>query len=45
MTVQQLLSSIDSAELSEWVAYLQIERDRDKPDPTDPDPWKKALNA
>jgi hypothetical protein len=43
MTVKQLLESLDSAELSEWLAYLQIERDRDKPD--EAEVWKKAFKA
>lgn len=31
MTVRELLARVDSAELSEWVAFLQIEREGDAP--------------
>ena len=43
MTVEQLLSTVESAELTEWMAFLQIEMERDQPDPTDT--WRKAFNA
>ena len=39
MTVRQLLASIDSSELSEWVAYFKIEKaranEKGKPSATD----------
>ena len=43
MTVSQLLESVDSAELTEWMAYLQLEMERDQPDETEA--WRKAFNA
>lgn len=47
MTVRELLARMDSAELSEWMAYLSLEMERNKPDqPTDEtDIWKKAFNC
>ena len=40
MTVKELLASIDSAELSEWMAYLKLEQERDKPSEEDAqNPW------
>lgn len=45
MTVRQLLHNLDSAELTEWLAYFQLEADKDKPDPNDADAWRRAFNA
>lgn len=45
MTVSELLERTSSAELSEWLAYLQLEREAETPDPADPDIWRKAFNA
>jgi hypothetical protein len=42
-TVGQLLNEISSAELTEWMAYLQVEQERGQPDPADV--WKKAFKA
>lgn len=44
MTVRQLLTSTDSAELTEWMAYLQLEAERDKPT-DEAEAWRKAFNA
>lgn len=46
MTVRQLLAAADSAELSEWIAFFELERDGDKPKPTPKDEieaWKMAF--
>lgn len=40
MTVRELLARIDSAELTEWMAYMALDA---KPDPPPTDP--KALRA
>jgi hypothetical protein len=45
MTVHQLLASLDSSELTEWMAYLQLEAEREKPQADDPENWKKAFNC
>jgi len=46
MTVEQLLRSTTSAELSEWLAYFQIENAGDTPtDLTEEDSWRRAFNA
>lgn len=44
MTVRQLLASIDSAELSEWMVYLSLEREGKAP-VSEEEAWKKAFNA
>lgn len=38
MTVRQLLESTDSAELTEWMAYFRLERERAAGLPADDDP-------
>ena len=43
MTVRQLLESVDSAELTEWMAFLSLEMERDTPD--DAEAWKRAFNC
>jgi hypothetical protein len=43
MTVERLLDEITSAELTEWMAFLQLEQQRDEPDVTEA--WKKAFKA
>ncbi len=43
MTVEQLLSNIDSVEMSEWLAYFELEAERDQP--SDEDALKKAFNC
>ena len=35
MTVRQLLASIDSKELSEWLAFFQVENEAPKDSPED----------
>jgi len=35
MTVRQLLASIDSKELSEWLAFFQVENETPKDSPED----------
>lgn len=48
MTVQQLLSSLDSAELTEWMAYLDLEAAGAKAPASDQDEddlWRKAFNC
>lgn len=46
MTVRQLLRSLDSAELTEWLAYWQLEQERDAPPAADiPGSLKKAFGA
>jgi hypothetical protein len=42
-TLNELLTTVDSAELTEWMAYLQLEMERDEPD--EQDAWKKAFNV
>jgi hypothetical protein len=44
MTVRQLLASMDSAEITEWMAYLKVESERDRP-ADDAEAWQKAFNA
>ena len=43
MTVEQLLSSLNSAELTEWMAYLRLEAEQDDPDESEA--WRKAFKA
>lgn len=48
MTVSQLLDSVDSAELTEWMAYLQLEHERQNGKPQDePEDiaWRRAFKA
>lgn len=47
MTVRQLLHSLDSAELTEWMAYFALEADGAKPAAaTDEDElFRKAFNC
>lgn len=49
MTVRQLLVSLDSAELSEWLAFYQLEakgaKTQTEPDPNDINTWKRAWGA
>ena len=34
MTVRQLLANLDSRELSEWMAFFEIENETEKPNET-----------
>ena len=43
MTVSELLRTTTSAELSEWMAYFQLERERDQP--SEEDELRKVFNA
>lgn len=45
MTVRQMLASLDSAELTEWIAFFELEAKKDEPDPDDPETWRKAFGA
>jgi hypothetical protein len=44
MTVRQLLGSLDSAELTEWMAFLKVEAETDRP-AGDDEAWRRAFNA
>jgi hypothetical protein len=44
MTVRQLLASLDSAELSEWLAFMHVQSSGEKPQDDDA-AWRKAFNA
>lgn len=48
MTVRQLLHSLDGAELTEWLAYLELEAGGTKSPGVEPDEdelWRKAFNC
>ncbi len=45
MTVQQLLRSLDSAEISEWQAFFALASEKDQPVEDEAAAWKKAFNA
>lgn len=45
MTVRQLLHSLDSAELTDWMAYLQLETEGAKPAVDEAAAWRKAFNC
>lgn len=45
MTVRQLLGALDSAELTEWIAYFQLEAAGQKGEVDEAEVWKKAFNA
>lgn len=45
MTVQQLLASLDSAELTEWRAYFDLENERSEPPTDESEVYKKAFNV
>ena len=45
MTVQQMLRSLDSAEITEWQAYFELEREQREPDEDETTAWRKAFNA
>ena len=45
MTVRQLLGSLDSAELMEWLAFYQLEQKDGTQDPNDVNTWKRAFGA
>jgi hypothetical protein len=49
MTVRQLLASLDSRELAEWMAFFRIERDRmegkSEPKPADPEVLSEKIKA
>ena len=45
MTVRQLLHSLDSAELTDWMAYLQLEAEGAKPVADEGAAWRKAFNC
>ena len=45
MTVRQLLHSLDSAELTDWMAYLQLDAEGVKPVADDSAAWRKAFNC
>jgi hypothetical protein len=44
MTVGQLLRSIDSAELTEWMAYTALQAEKEQP-VDDAEAWRKAFQA
>lgn len=44
MSVRRLLQEMDSAELSEWLAYLQLEAEREKNGGVDEDEaWRQVF--
>jgi hypothetical protein len=43
MTVNELLRTTTSAELSEWMAYFQLEREQDQP--SEEEALRKMFNA
>jgi hypothetical protein len=48
MTVEQLLQNTTSAELTEWVAYFQLEQEAEQaqdPEVSEVDVWRKVFNA
>lgn len=45
MTVRQLLASLDSAELTEWMAFLELQRDAETKGENVDDQLKKILGA
>ena len=44
MPVGVMLRSMDSAELTGWMAFLQVEAEKDRP-ADDADAWRKAFQA
>jgi hypothetical protein len=44
MTVRQLLQSLDSAELTEWLAFMHVQSSEEKPKDDD-EAWRRAFNA
>jgi len=45
MTVRQLLHSLDSAELTDWMAYFQLEAAGVKPEVDEQEVWRRAFNC
>lgn len=48
MTVRQLLQSLDSAEITEWIAFLELEAGRTQQPASEVDEdelWRKAFNC
>jgi hypothetical protein len=46
MTVRQMLNSLDSAELTDWMAYMRLKSDKQTPLPEDDSEiWRKAFNC
>jgi len=44
-TVGELLDRIDSAELSEWMAFFQLQSEGENAEMSEEDIWKKAFNV
>lgn len=45
MTVQQLLRSLDSAEISEWQVFFALQAEQAEPEVDETAAWRKAFNA